>query len=251
MKSPFILRNQRSLRGFFPVLFAGWLLVGAAAPLLAQKSYLAADRPDGIALLAPPPVPDSAEEAADLASAREVFKGRSAAEETRAMKDASLAFSLFAPALGPGLELEHLPKTQALMRQVRQDIGEAIDKPKDYWRRRRPYQLDSQLSLGAPEPSFSYPSGHSTRGTVYALVLAEVFPQQRDALLAIGRTIGWDRVLIGKHFPTDVYAGRVLGRAVFRELMASAQFRQDLAAARTEAQAALSIQHTADARQHN
>jgi acid phosphatase (class A) len=98
--------------------------------------------------------------------------------------------------------------------------------------------MDEQLFVGIREPSYGYPSGHSTRGTVYSLVLAELFPERKDAILAVGRTIGWDRVLLGVHFPTDIYAGRVLGQAVFRELMASPAFQHDLAEAKTEAQAA-------------
>ncbi|HWI57720.1 MAG TPA: hypothetical protein VNZ22_10875, partial [Bacillota bacterium] len=77
------------------------LLLSLVAPLWAGEPYLAPGHPDGIALLPPPPVPGSTEAAADLATARMVFKGRTPAEEARAFKDASLAFSLFAPAIGP------------------------------------------------------------------------------------------------------------------------------------------------------
>jgi acid phosphatase (class A) len=72
---------------------------------------------------------------------------------------------------------------------------------------------------------------------VQALLLTELFPEQSEAILAVGRNMGWDRVLIGKHFPTDVYAGRVLGRAIVRELLASPAFRHDLAEAKAEVQA--------------
>ena len=58
--------------------------------------------------------------------------------------------------------------------------------------------------------------------------------------MAIGRNLGWDRVLIGKHFPTDVQAGRVLGQAIVREMLASPAFQHDLAAAKAEVQAAQS-----------
>src|SRR6202012_6008767 len=98
-------------------------------------------------------------------------------------------------------ELSKLPKTAALLKKVKAEIGECINVPKDHFKRTRPYLIDTNLSLGKPEPSFSYPSGHSTRGTVYAMVLAEIYPDKTDALIAMGQTIGWDRVLIGKHFP--------------------------------------------------
>jgi acid phosphatase (class A) len=216
-------------------LFLGpGLLLLAALPLLAESYYLAPGRPDGVALLAPPPSPGSAEEAADLASARAVFKARTPTEEARAIKDASLSIFLFTPAIGPFFQPGRFPKTEALFQKVRKDISEPLDQTKDHWKRRRPYQLDPQLTLGRPETSFGYPSGHATRGTVQALLLAELFPEQKDAILAIGRDIGWDRVLIGKHFPTDIHAARVLGQAMARELLASPAFQRDLADARAE-----------------
>jgi acid phosphatase (class A) len=210
-------------------------------PLWAERHYIRQDQPDGIALLAPPPAAGSPEEAADLASARAVFKARTPAEQTRAFKDATLSIFLFAPAIGDFFQEGKLPKTEALFQKVKSDIGDAINTPKNHWKRRRPYEMDEQLNLGRPENSFSYPSGHSTRGTVQSLLLAELFPEQKDGILAIGRNMGWDRVLIGKHFPTDIYAGRVLGRAIVRELLASPAFQRDLAEAKSEVRAAQSV----------
>jgi acid phosphatase (class A) len=214
------------------------LLLLAALPLLAEPYYLVSGHLDGAALLAPPPAPGSAEEAADLASARAVFKARTPSEEARAFKDATLSIFLYAPAIGPFFEPGKCPKTEAMFLKVRKDISEPLDKTKDHWKRRRPYELDPQLTLGRPEKSFGYPSGHSTRGTVQSLLLAELFPEKREAILAIGRNIGWDRVLIGKHFPTDIYAARVLGQAIAREFLASPAFQQDLAEAKAEVEAA-------------
>jgi acid phosphatase (class A) len=213
-------------------------LLSLAPSLRADTCYLAAGHPDGAALLAPPPAPGSEEEAADLAEARAVFNGRTPAEQARAAKDDNLKIFLFTPAVGPVLQPGRLPKTEALFRKVKKDITEPLDAAKDHWHRQRPYQMDQQLSLGAPEKSFGYPSGHSTRGTVEALLLAELFPDKKEAILATGRNIGWDRVLIGKHFPTDIYAGRVLAQAIVRELLLSPVFQHDLAEAKAEVQAA-------------
>ena len=213
-------------------------LLSLPIPLLAQQRYLSPGHPNGIALLPPPPAPGSVEETADLDSVRAVFKGRTPAEEKRALKDAALSFSIFAPAIGPVFDPAKLPKTQALLKRVKDEIGIAIDTSKNHFKRQRPYQMDEHLFLGTPEQSFSYPSGHSTRGTVYSLVLAELFPDKRPAILEVGRNIGWDRVLIGKHFPSDVYAGRVLGQALARELLASPPFQHDLLEAKAEIQAA-------------
>jgi len=206
--------------------------------LFADAPYLAPGHPDGVALLAPPPAAGSPEEAADLKAVRSAFKARTPTEKARAMKDAGLSFSLFEPAIGPLFQPGKLPKTEALLKKVKAEIGGIIDAPKDHFKRRRPYELDNQLALGDPEPSFGYPSGHSTRGTVYAMVLAELFPEKSDAILNIGRDIGFDRVLIGKHFLSDIQAGRVLGQAIVHELLSSPSFQHDLAEAKTEIEAA-------------
>jgi acid phosphatase (class A) len=227
--------STRISRGRYQAAAAVLAVVFATAtPLFAQTLYLSEGHPDGASLLPPPPARGSVEEAADLAAVRAVFSARTEAEKARALKDYSIAFSLFGPAIGPGFDLHHLPKTQALLEKVKKDIGAAIDAPKNHYKRLRPYQIDEQLVLGDPERSFSYPSGHSTRGTVYSLVIAELFPEKKDAILAIGRDIGWDRVLLGKHFPTDIYAGRVLGYAIVRELHSSTLFQHDLEQAMAE-----------------
>jgi acid phosphatase (class A) len=41
-------------------------------------------------------------------------------------------------------------------------------------------------------------------------------------------------VVIAKHFPSDVYAGRVLGQAIVQSLLANPAFQHDLAEAKTE-----------------
>lgn len=231
--------QDRVFRRRFPVpVLAAWLLLVTVSLLPGQERYLTSGHPDALVLLPAPPAPGSAEEAADLASARAVFLGRSPAEEARAFKDATLAFSLYGPAIGPVFDLTKLPKTKALLEKMKLDIGEAVDGPKRHWKRQRPYEMDPALALGKPERNYGYPSGHSTRGTVYAMILAELFPEKREAILSIGRDIGWDRVVIGKHFPTDIYAGRVLGKAIVRELLASLAFQRDLADAKAEVLAA-------------
>jgi acid phosphatase (class A) len=234
MKPKFNSRNHSSSLTSRSTALTFALVLLLAGPLWAQTNYLAPLRPDGVALLPPPPAAGSLEEAADLAEARAVFHARTPAETERAAKDSSLGFSLFRPAIGPIFELEKLPKTDLLLQRVKKEIQTAITLPKDFYKRKRPYQLDDKLNLGKPETSFSYPSGHSTRGTVYAMVLAELFPEKKAGILQIGRNIGWDRVLIGKHFATDVYAGRVLGQAIAHELMASESFQHDLTAAKEE-----------------
>jgi acid phosphatase (class A) len=227
--------NQGALRA--ATLIALMYLCGIAR-VQADELYLRPGQPDGIALLAPPPEPGSPEQAADLQLSRDVAHTRQPGDIARAKVTGTLSFSLFAPAIGPVFQLDKLPRTKALLEQVRHDIHNAIYAPKMYWKRPRPYQVDTNLFTGFTESSPSYPSGHSACGTIYAGVLAEVFPERKEAILAVGREIGWDRVIIGMHFLTDVRAGRVLGQAIVREMLESPAFQRDLAAAKAEAQAA-------------
>jgi acid phosphatase (class A) len=203
--------------------------------------YISPRKPDGIALLTPPPSPNSPEQAADLETVRSVVKARTPEELARANKDATLSLFNFQPAIGPFFKPGQFPRLESFFECVKTNISDSINIPKDHWQRLRPYQVDKTLATGKPEKNASYPSGHSTRGTVQSLLLAEIFPEKREAILEFGRTIGWDRVILAKHFPTDVNAGRVLGQAIVRELMTNENFKRDLADVKKEVQQVLPL----------
>jgi acid phosphatase (class A) len=231
MTGPTHLRPRAFLRRALPLLF----LLGLAGVLRAQEnSYLSPGRLDPVALLAPPPVAGSAEQAADLATVVSVH-GKCTPEEA-AQADSEKKFFIFSftPAIGAFFQPGKLPKTEALFRRLEKEVSAVTDTAKDHWKRPRPYVVLPSLAPDASEKSFSYPSGHSTHATVYALVLTDLFPDKRDEILAIGRAIGWRRVLAARHYPTDIYAGRFLAKAIVRELNANAVFISDLAAVKGE-----------------
>jgi acid phosphatase (class A) len=211
-------------------------LAACLAPLQAQPSYLPAGEPDGVALLAPPPLPGSAEQAADLASVIAVFNARTPREEALARSERKFSIFAFAPAIGSFFQSGKAPQTEAFFKRIEQETAAVTDAAKDYWKRPRPYMVEPGLAKagGEMEKSFSYPSGHSTRATVLALLLAELFPDRQEAILAVGRNIGWHRVEIGRHYPTDIYAGRALAQAIVRALKASPAFRDDFAKIKAE-----------------
>jgi acid phosphatase (class A) len=63
---------------------------------------------------------------------------------------------------------------------------------------------------------------------VLALTLAEIFPDQKDALIARAKLIGDDRELAGEHFPSDVEAGRTLAKAIFEKMSENPDFKTEL-----------------------
>jgi len=213
------------------------LAVLVALPFLtaaSQPRYLPADFPDAAALLPPPPDAGSAEAAADLATTRNVSQARTPAQVAEAGAEIKLTVFNFAAAIGPWFEAARLPRTEAFFHAIDADVRLVTDAGKSHFRRPRPYAADPAIAALATEATFSYPSGHATRGTVFALVLAELFPDRREALLRVGRDIGWNRIVAGVHYPSDILAGRVWGQAIARALLQNPQFRRDLAEVKAE-----------------
>jgi acid phosphatase (class A) len=69
---------------------------------------------------------------------------------------------------------------------------------------------------------------------VLALTLAEIFPDQKGALIARAKLVGDDRALAGQHFPSDVAAGRILGKAIFQKMVQNPDFQSQLEKAKDE-----------------
>jgi hypothetical protein len=201
-----------------------------ARPLrLAPSSALA----EVVAALPPPPEPHSDEAKADLAIVLWMQRTRDGASVERARDDVGLGLHAFASALGDASSPR--PRTAALLERAHAAATEPLRAAKARFGRPRPYAADARVHPGAErEESPSYPSGHATRGVLVARVLAELAPApaQRRALLEAGRQKGYDRVLCGVHYPSDVIAGQRLGDAIADVILADASFRAELDAAR-------------------
>lgn len=203
-------------------------------PLLAQEHYLLDGQPDAATLLPPPPLADSPEQAADMQEVRVVSRAASSNDVTQAFSEKEFSIFNFTPAIGDFFQPGKFPKTEAFMQDVQKDAATVADSAKNIWRRPRPFMIDHSLATGKLEKTFSYPSGHSTESMVLALVLVDLFPDKHDAIIAEARTIGWHRVEIARHYPTDIYAGRVLAQAIVRQMKQSPDYQKDFAAAQAE-----------------
>jgi undecaprenyl-diphosphatase len=87
--------------------------------------------------------------------------------------------------------------------------------------RQRPFffleMAGQKLSEGPGEildPSF--PSGHALYAFMMATLLATWFPRYRIIFYIAAGFIGWTRIYLGLHFPTDVIAGGLLGYGITR-----------------------------------
>lgn len=216
------------------------LALNCAAALAKESAlnYLETGKPDAATLLAPPPLPGSTEQRADMETVRSVCHAACSNDISAALSEKKFSLASFGPAIGPLFQPGKLPKMDAFFARVHKDAETVVDGAKEHWQRPRPYTLDPSLVSGKLEKSFSYPSGHSTEAMVIALLLSEIFPERSDAILAVGRDIGWHRVLIGRHYPTDIYSGRVLAQAVVKEMKKNKTFQTDFAEVKAEVAAA-------------
>ena len=60
----------------------------------------------------------------------------------------------------------------------------------------------------------SFPSGHAATSFAGATLLALALPRLAWPLLVLAAAIGWSRVYVGVHWPSDVLAGALLGAAL-------------------------------------
>jgi undecaprenyl-diphosphatase len=81
--------------------------------------------------------------------------------------------------------------------------------------RKRPLLTDHPPLARAPS-KLSFPSAHATSSLAAATALARVEPRARGPLYALAAGICLSRPYLGMHYPSDVLAGALLGRALGR-----------------------------------
>jgi acid phosphatase (class A) len=187
-------------------------------------------------VLPEPPAPGSLAGAAELETVLQAQAWRTPEQVAWAtFINSDNAFN-HASVLGAWFTKENLPVTAAFLADVTDDVNAVGALTKQLHARPRPSQADPRVQPCVPVPSTaSYPSGHVTRAFTWAMVLAEIFPDQRDALLARAHRVAWGRVLAGVHFPSDLVGGRLMAEAIVAELKQSEAFRAAIEKCRAEA----------------
>ena len=199
--------------------------------------------PDSLALLPPPPAEASAQAGADLDVYRTTRTLRDSPRWTLASQDAVLSFPAaartFSCALDAPISAETSPHLTMLLRRTLTDAGLSTYGAKDRYNRMRPFVAAKEASCTPGEEAAlskdgSYPSGHSSIGWAWGLVLASVAPERADAVLARAHAFGQSRVVCGVHWQSDVEAGRVMGAATFARLQSDPTYVAQVALAREE-----------------
>lgn len=226
--------------------FAALLLAGSAlaqpspVPAAPQQGYLPAGTLDTLKILPPAPQPGSPQAEAD----RKIFLATRALKDTPRWAlaindvDEKAILADFGCALGFTPSMTKTPRMVGLLLRLRFDIGAAVNGPKDFYKRPRPYLVDpGDICVDKSEglaKSPDYPSGHSTWGYSIGLALAQADPEHATQILARARAFGESRVVCGVHNMSSVSAGQLNASALMAAVSGTSLFQSDLAGIRKE-----------------
>ena len=86
---------------------------------------------------------------------------------------------------------------------------------KRWTRRPRPFASDVRIKAWvAPLDEFSFPSGHTLHAVAFTLVALSYFPVLAWILIPFSASVAASRVVLGLHYPSDVFAATGIGIAL-------------------------------------
>jgi acid phosphatase (class A) len=219
--------------------------VGKAKPVAAF--YIKPSQVNLDLLLSPPPALGSAQETADLATVVQAEADRTAEAAVNAEADHERSVFRFADVLGPQFTPANIPFATGFFARVFSDEEQIIVQTKAHFDRPRPFMVDASLSpMVQPRHTPSYPSGHTTFAYVMAIILANMVPEKAGPIFDRAAEYGYNRVVAGAHFPTDVEAGRISGTVIDSVFFHNPKFMADFCQARAEVRQALGLPNMGD-----
>ena len=103
-------------------------------------------------------------------------------------------------------------------------VDGAKESIKNRVQRPRPFVSHPEIHVCLPpESGWSFPSGHAAFFRSAAVLLADLVPERRERLLAVGLLGGTSRTVCGLHYPSDVEAGQRLADAAALQILTSLQ----------------------------
>jgi hypothetical protein len=188
-----------------------------------------------------PPPPDEAFTRGELAELHAIAATTDDAHKAAATRDAhDERPDIFNGAIG--FDIATMPQTQKLLQIVADEEDTDSKLAKAFFRRPRPYSVDSTLKTCEPtkpgKAANSYPSGHSTLAFSMGVVLAQLMPAKAQAILARAHEFSENRLVCGVHFRSDIVAGQQFGTVLALRLMELPSFQVKMEAAKAELRAA-------------
>lgn len=207
-----------------------------------ETYFVTREQIDFSKLLAAPPAVGSAQQQQEMAYLLGLQKNRTPAQEAFAQADMERSVFRFADVMGEAFTAEKLPQTKAFFEKVKKDGDYLLDPAKKHWDRPRPYTTNPDIHPCVRKPeNTSYPSGHSTFGTLTAIVLANMVPEKNAQLFDRAELYRMNREIGGAHYPSDVAAGRICGTVIAAFMLQSPAFQEEFAKAKAELRAGLGL----------
>lgn len=156
-------------------------------------------------------------------------------------EDETSIFALFSGVLGMKVSKEHTPEIYKLAKTAINDALFAAHKGQEHFKRSKPYVYFHEESLTSKDDGAdfrdkenSYPSGHSAHGWMLALVLCNIAPEHSEALMKCAEQYATYRVIMGRHWKSDIDAGKILSITVFSKEVVTPEYQQQLLKAKAE-----------------
>lgn len=207
----------------------------------APKIYLQAGVIDLTKLLPPPPDAGSKENADEI---KEIlsFQGIRTPEMVDYAKKDQVISVFIANVLGDCFNETNLPFTAKFFKNIQDNIPLFTNPAKAYWNRPRPYRFDDRVKPCLNYPGgASYPSGHSSAGNLFAILLANMIPEKSSIIFNRGWEFAINRVIGGVHYHSDAVAGRISATLIAQELFKDREFMRDYARSKLEIRDILKI----------
>jgi membrane-associated phospholipid phosphatase len=86
---------------------------------------------------------------------------------------------------------------------------------KSVFRRRRPFiDVVRALVIGRRPDGWSFPSGHTAAAFSGAWIVSTVWPKRAPIFFGLASCVGFSRIYVGAHYPSDVFSAAALGMAL-------------------------------------
>jgi len=174
----------------------------------------------------PEPPHDDSSKNKDLFFLKGALATRTHKQVARAEEATTDSVFDFAQVIGPGFNEKDLPVTAELFKKVHRDTKIAITAAKEIFHRKRPFSWRDATGALAKK-GYAYPSGHTTRAFLWSELLVNLFPEKEKEIKEEARQKAWNRVILGRHYPDDVYGGEIFGRYLSQEFLKNPQFQEE------------------------
>ncbi len=219
------------------VLLLGTSLFAGELPYLTTKQL------NIIPFLPTPVLNGSPQDKEQQAQVIAIQKAASPERIALANKDSEeTVYAMFSSVMGAQFQPANLPVTTHVFARIGETEDAVVDPVKSYFGRIRPFLNNPEIkALVKPSSSNSYPSGHTSRSTMMAVILSSMVPEKRNEIFERANDYAQSRIIGGMHYPNDLEAGRRAGSAMAATLLASPTFMADFEAARSELRKALGL----------